>query len=83
MLQLGSVVCAVAGRDKPGFFAVVSLEPLLIADGKARKLAAAKRKNPLHLRPTKTVLEASAFATDKQLRLALAPFNEREGRKLV
>jgi len=74
-MQIGSVVCALAGRDKQGFFAVVSLTPLLIADGKSRKLERPKRKNPLHLRPTKTVLDGAAMATNKQLRLALTPFN--------
>jgi len=80
MLQTGSVVYSTAGRDKHRFYAVVQLErgAALIADGKARKLEKPKRKNILHLRPTKTVLGAPAMRTDKQLRLALAPFNDRE-----
>ena len=81
MLEVGSVVCAIAGRDKYRFYAVVRLEQgeVFIADGKRRKLAAPKRKNVLHLRPTKTVLESGALRTDKQLRLALAPFNREAG----
>ena len=81
MLQVGSVVYSAAGRDKHRFYAVVGTqrEGVFIADGKARKLEKPKRKNPLHLRPTKTVLSAEALKTDKQLRLALAPFNGGEG----
>ena len=78
MLKVGSVVQASAGRDKYRFYAVTKLEQgeVFIADGKRRKLAAPKRKNPLHLRPTNTVLEDAGLKTDKQLRLALQPFNE-------
>ena len=81
MLEVGRVVRASAGRDKHRFYAVAKLEQgeVFIADGKRRKLTAPKRKNPLHLRPTKTVLESTALATDKQLRLALRPFNEELG----
>jgi len=80
MLQVGSVVYSAAGRDKYRFYAVVGAEGevVLIADGKARKLEKPKRKNVLHLRPTKTVLSAVALKTDKQLRLALLPFNGGE-----
>ena len=81
MLQVGSVVYSAAGRDKYRFYAVVGTdcEGVLIADGKARKLEKPKRKNSIHLRPTKAVLSAEALKTDKQLRLALAPFNSGEG----
>ena len=81
MLEVGSVVRAVAGRDKYRFYVVIKLGQgeVFIADGKRRKLAAPKRKNPLHLRPTKTVLGSTALTTDKQLRLALRPFNEEVG----
>ena len=81
MLEVGSVVCAIAGRDKYRFYAVTKLGQgeVFIADGKRRKLAAPKRKNPLHLRPTKTVLDSTALTTDKQLRLALRFFNEEPG----
>ena len=79
-MQIGSVVYSTAGRDKHRFYAVVGTQKdkALIADGKGRKLAAPKTKNLLHLRPTKTVLNKSALQTDKQLRMALAPLNNRE-----
>ena len=78
MLEVGNVVYATAGRDKHRFYAVIELGQgeAFIADGKRRKLAVLKRKNILHLRPTKTVLTPQALKTDKQLRLALRPFNE-------
>ena len=81
MLEVGSVVYATAGRDKHKFYAVIKLGQgeVFIADGKRRKLENSKRKNVLHLRPTKTVLESIALKTDKQLRLALRPFNEVAG----
>ncbi|MCL2857751.1 MAG: KOW domain-containing RNA-binding protein [Oscillospiraceae bacterium] len=93
MFEVGSVVWATAGRDKHRFYAAVKLgqDEVFIADGKRRKLESPKRKNILHLRPTKTVLEGTALRTDKQLRLALAPFNgeagvqkeQKEGTELV
>ena len=80
MLEIGSVVLAIAGRDKYRFYVVIRLgqneTEVFIADGNRRKLASPKRKNTAHLRPTKTVLEGDAFRTDKQLRLALRLFNE-------
>ena len=80
-LKAGSVVYVMAGRDKHRFCAVVRLEPneAFIADGRARKLEKPKRKNLLHLRPTKTVLEDAQMRTDKQLRLALGSFNGQPG----
>ncbi|MCL2579068.1 MAG: KOW domain-containing RNA-binding protein [Oscillospiraceae bacterium] len=76
----GTVVYSSAGRDKHRFYAVVSTEGSVvwIADGKTRKLTKPKRKNLLHLAPTKTVLEPAAMRTDKQLRIALAPLNNRQ-----
>ena len=84
MLEIGSVVCATAGRDKYRFYAVTKLGQgeVFIVDGKRRKLERPKRKNILHLRPTKTVLETGALKTDKQLRLALRPFNEGAGAQM-
>ena len=81
MLEIGRVVRASAGRDKHRFYAVAKLEQgeVFIADGKRRKLAKPKRKNSAHLCLTKTVLESTALKTDKQLRLALRPFNEGPG----
>lgn len=76
MLEKGRVVRVIAGHDKNRFYAIVSVAEgrVAIADGKARKLARLKWKNPLHVRPTSTVLDNSAVLTDKKLREALKPF---------
>lgn len=84
MLQTGCVVRSIAGHDKDRFYVVVNMEAgkAFIADGKRRKLEKPKAKNPLHLRPTLTVLDLQAVTTDKKLRRALLPFNgtvEKEG----
>lgn len=72
----GRVVKSVAGHDKNKFYVVVRAEgdSVWIADGRARKLESPKRKNIRHIRTTNTVLDLQAVTTDKQLRLALAPF---------
>ena len=89
----GRVVYSAAGHDKNRFYMVVKCEgdAIYIADGKRRKLEKPKRKNPIHLRRTNTVLDPLAITTDKKLRNALAPLNnpsaapneEEGGTKLV
>ena len=75
-IQKGSVVRAMAGRDKDGFFAVLGVEGsyALIADGKRRRIQTPKRKNLKHLAPTDTVLTGS-IETNPQLRKALRDYN--------
>ena len=55
----GSVVKALAGRDRDRFFVAVAVEGrcVSIADGKERKLLNPKRKNVRHISPTGTVAE--------------------------
>ena len=74
--QPGMIVLAKAGREAGRFFLVAALDgaDLLLADGERRKLAKPKRKNPVHVQATKTVLPLSAL-TDKALREALKPLN--------
>ena len=73
-LRKGSVVRSKAGRDKDKLMAVIGTDgkALLLCDGKERRLEKPKRKNPLHIAPTKTVLDDSAMATNRSLRRALA-----------
>lgn len=75
-IQKGSVVRALAGRDKDGFFVVLGVEGsyALIADGKRRRIQAPKRKKLIHLAPTNTVYQGS-IETNPQLRKALREFN--------
>ncbi len=79
MFSVGSVVFCTAGHDKGRFYVVVKWQGdrVLIADGKVRKLEAPKAKNPIHLRKTNHILDLSQVNTNKKLRLALAPFNEK------
>ena len=77
MIHVGSVVKAKAGRDKEGFFVVVKSEDkwVFIADGKRRKVESPKKKNPLHLTVTNTVLSHS-MDTNRNIRKALKDFRE-------
>ena len=75
-IKKGSVVRALAGRDKDGFFVVLGVEDsyALIADGKRRRIQSPKRKKLIHLAPTNTVYQGS-IETNPQLRKALREFN--------
>lgn len=77
-LAVGMVVKSAAGRDSGGWYAVVKEENgfVYIADGKTHKLSSPKKKNPLHLRKTLTVLDMTDI-TDKKLRTALRGFGLR------
>lgn len=77
MIPVGTVVKAKAGRDKEGFFVVVKSEEgwAYIADGKRRKVENPKKKNPIHLSVTNTVLSDS-MDTNRNIRKALRIFRE-------
>lgn len=76
MLKSGQIVKSIAGHDKNSFYMVVETASgyVTIADGKTRKLGKPKRKNPLHVRATKALLDVSLIVTDKKLRNALAAY---------
>lgn len=76
-LKVGSVVRAKAGRDENSYFAVTAVENgfCMIADGKSRKIASPKRKNPKHLSLTNSVIDINDI-TDKKLRSLLRDFSE-------
>ena len=77
MIPVGAVVKAKAGRDKEGFFVVVKADErfVYIADGRRRKVQSPKKKNPLHLAVTNTVLSDS-MDTNRKIRDALRVFRE-------
>lgn len=77
MIPVGTVVKAKAGRDKEGFFVVVKSDEkwAFIADGKRRKVENPKKKNPVHLTVTNTVLSHS-MDTNRNIRKALTQFRE-------
>ena len=70
----GLVVRAAAGRDKDGFFTVLSAENgyAVICDGKRRSLSHPKRKNQKHLFPTAVVLGEGSLQINREIRKALA-----------
>ena len=72
----GSIVRALAGRDKGGYFVVLALEGdfAYIADGRRRRVQSPKRKKLRHLAVTNFVYEGSQ-RTDPQIRKALSTFN--------
>lgn len=76
-VKCGMIVKSVAGHDKDRFYLVVKIEEnrVFIADGKRRKLACLKRKNPVHLRVTKSVVDVEKYKTDKKIRELLHSFN--------
>lgn len=75
-IQKGSIVRALAGRDKGGFFVVLGVEGsyALIADGKRRRIQRPKRKKLMHLAPTHTVYNGLT-ETNPQIRKAIKEFN--------
>ncbi len=84
-LSIGSVVLSQKGRDKGGYFAVVSVGDgeVFIADGDAHKLASPKKKNVKHVSSNGVVLAAIAEKLtagkkvfDSELKSALRQFNE-------
>ncbi len=92
----GCIVRASAGRDKGGIFCVTGVEQetgrLLLADGRRRRAAKPKRKNPGHVElltdaqhmfahPAVLKLQKREPVSDRELRRALAAFKE-EGNTL-
>lgn len=74
----GMVVRSKKGHDKGRFFVVVRLEGNIafLADGFSRRLDNCKRKNILHLAPTKTVLGEESM-TENEIKRILAEFTGR------
>ncbi len=73
----GMVVLAKAGRDAGRCYMVVRCEGgyCWIADGRRRKVASAKKKNPLHLAPTTHSIKREEVTSDRRLRQILAQWN--------
>lgn len=73
----GLIVCAMAGRDRGRYFAVLETDGAyaLLADGKTRKLAHPKKKNIKHIRTTGASIALTQI-TDKKLRDLLKAYTE-------
>ena len=79
MLEQGSIVRSLAGRDKDSLLAVIESTDgtVRVCDGKERPLENPKRKNPRHLADTGFRIPPEAVVSNKALRKALAGFAER------
>jgi ribosomal protein L14E/L6E/L27E len=87
-IDLGSVVCSKAGRDKGKFFFVVALEQeyAYLVDGDTRKADRPKKKKLKHLQKTNYIsdfisekLRTIGKVTNSEVRKALAEYSERQG----
>lgn len=79
MLEKGSVVKSVAGRDAGKLMLVTSVSEqiVMVCDGKERPVERPKHKNPRHLYDTGWKLEMSTMPTNRVLRKALAEIAQR------
>lgn len=82
-LKVGSVVQSLNGRDRGRIMAVVSLDgkSVFTADGRMRKVASPKRKNPRHLKLLSHrdfCIAVDAELTNKRLWKALEPFRNSD-----
>jgi len=70
----GSIVKAVAGREKNGFFVVLDCDSVFayIADGKRRKVEKPKKKKLIHISPT----ENNRYCTRNTHRYCDRGFNQ-------
>jgi ribosomal protein L14E/L6E/L27E len=75
-MDIGTIVKSLSGHDKNSFYIVVGFKNNmpLIADGRRRKLAKPKAKNPKHIAKTNTVTEPAEL-TDKKIRALLHDLN--------
>ena len=76
----GSIVKAVARREKNGFYGDLDCDSVLayIADGRRGKVEKTKKKKLIHISPTGTVIEGS-IKTNPQIRKILNNFRKSEG----
>ena len=74
----GMIVKSAAGHDKGCFFVVLSFDEqyAIICDGRHRLLEKPKRKKWKHLFPTNKAVAESLMVSNRQIRKALASFQE-------
>lgn len=73
MIEVGSVVKSLAGKDKGSYFCVVELigSCCFLRDGKLHKLEKPKRKNIKHVQDTPYKLQSEALQVNKHLKKAI------------
>lgn len=76
MIREGMVVKSIAGKDRGRYSVVVSCREgcVMICDGRHRRLADPKRKNPRHLEPTDE-FASDCMNSDKAIRKLLRKYN--------
>lgn len=74
-IKVGSVVKAMAGRDKNRWYVAVAVDGgfVEIADGRERKLEKPKRKNIKHISPANAQIGVDGL-TNKKLRKLISEF---------
>lgn len=79
LCEPGAIVRARAGRDAGRYFVVTGLEGdyLLLCDGKTRRLESPKKKNPLHVRATRSRANLEDIKTNRALREILRPLQNQ------
>lgn len=73
MFLRGQVVRSVAGRDKDYLMVVTGCDEtyVYVCEGKERRLAKPKRKNPSHVEITPWNLDENRMSSDRRVRKAL------------
>lgn len=76
--ERGSVVISLKGRDKGLTMCVqdVTDKGVSVCDGKERRLAKPKLKNPKHIKALESKLSEEQMVSDKSLRKALKRISE-------
>lgn len=78
-IKTGSVVRALAGREKGRYFVAVDVHDgfVYLSDGKERKLGKPKKKNIKHISPVHRFIETEQL-TDRKLRQQLQRFSDED-----
>lgn len=73
MLERGTVVRSLAGRDSNRLLAVMQADEksVLVCDGKERPIDRPKKKNIRHIEATDIILNEDSLATNRALKKAL------------
>lgn len=79
-IKVGSVVKALAGREKDRCFVAAAADGgfVYICDGKERKLSRPKKKSVKHISPVGAFIETEGL-TDRKLRRLLRELEEANG----
>ena len=79
-ISKGQIVISKAGHDKGDALVVIAYDEkyLYVCDVKHRMLESPKRKKPMHVSFTKTVIDEESMRTNRQIRKSLAIFRNSD-----